>query len=176
MDIQEASDRLEIRNLIDEYAGALDDGSTDRLVGVFTEDAHFFVTQAGSDESLMHYDGSSEIAEIMTLISPFGHTFHIMLNHQVKVSGDSATCLTYCTANHLIGEPAQANLEMYLKYKDDLRRTPEGWKISRRQVIRYWQEVHKLLDPSVEGALGEALQAEDLRPSLRQWAQLALTA
>src|SRR5690349_5156244 len=117
MDVQEASDRLEIRNLIDEYAGALDDGSVDRLVGVFTDDAHFFVSQAGSDDSLMSYDGSSEIAEIMTLISPFGHTFHIMLNHQVKISGDTATSLTYCSANHLIGDPPAANLEMYLKYK-----------------------------------------------------------
>jgi ketosteroid isomerase-like protein len=176
MDVKEASDRLEIRNVIDEYAGALDDGSTDRLVGVFTEDAHFFVSQAGSDESLMSYDGSDEIAEIMTLISPFGHTFHIMLNHQARVSGDSATSLTYCTANHLIGDPPQANLEMYLKYKDDLTRTPEGWKIARRQVIRYWQEVHKLLDASVEEALGAALQEEDLKASLKRWAQLALDA
>jgi ketosteroid isomerase-like protein len=175
VDVQELSDRLEIRNLIDEYAGALDDGSTDRLVGVFTEDAHFFVTQAGSDEPLMHYDGSSEIAQIMTLISPFGHTFHIMLNNQIKVDGDTATSLTYCSANHLIGDE-EANLEMYLKYKDDLQRTPDGWKIARRQVIRYWQEVHKLLDPSVEDALGEALQAEDLKPSLKRWAQLALDA
>jgi ketosteroid isomerase-like protein len=176
VDVQEVSDRLEIRNLIDEYASSLDDGSTDRLVGVFTDDAHFWVTQAGSDESLMSYDGSEEIAQIMTLISPFGHTMHVMLNHQVKVSGDTATSVTYCTANHLLGDPAEANLTMALKYRDEHRRTADGWRIARREVVRYWQEVHRLLDDRVEAALGGALQEEDLKASLRQWAQLALSA
>jgi ketosteroid isomerase-like protein len=176
MDVQEISDRLEIRNLIDEYAGALDDGSVERLVGVFTEDAHFYVTQAGSDASLMSYDGAAEVAEIMTLISPFGHTMHVMLNHQSEVSGDTATSLTYCWANHLIGEPSEANLLMVLKYRDELVRTDAGWRIARRQVIRYWNEVHRLLDDRVEASLGEALQATDLRGSLRDWVQLAVEA
>lgn len=176
MNAQEVSDRLEIRNLIDEYASSIDDRRTDRLVAVFTEDADFFVTQAGSDESLMSYHGASELAEIMTLISPFGHTMHVMLNHQAKVAGDTATALTYCTANHLLGDPAEANLTMALKYKDDLTRTDDGWRIARRQVIRFWNEVHKLLDDSVEGALGAALEADDLKASLRQWSQLALSA
>jgi ketosteroid isomerase-like protein len=175
VNVQEASDRFEIRNLIDEYASSIDDRSVDRLVAVFSKDARFFVTQVGSDDSLMSYDGSSEIADLMTLVSPFGHTLHMMFNHQVQISGDTANALTYCTANHLLGDPAEANLTMAIKYKDELTRTPDGWRISSRQVIRYWQEVHKLLDDSVENALGEALQAEDLKASLRQWAQLALT-
>jgi ketosteroid isomerase-like protein len=176
MDLQEASDRLEIRNLIDEYASSLDDRSVERLVAVFTDDAHFFVSPAGSDESLMAYDGADGIAEIMTLISPFGHTMHVMLNHQVKVTGDTASAFTYCTANHLLGDPPEANLTMALKYKDQLRRTPDGWRIATRQVMRYWQEVHRLLDTSVEEALGPALEAEDLKASLREWASLALSA
>lgn len=176
MNKQEVSDLLEIRNLIDEYASSIDDRSTERLVAVFTDDAQFFVTQAGSDESFMSYNGSSEIGGIMTLISPFGETMHVMLNHQVKLCGDTATGLTYCTANHLLGEPAAANLTMALKYRDQFKRTADGWRIASRQVIRYWQEVHKLLDSSVEEALGEALAAEDLKASLRGWAQLALTA
>jgi ketosteroid isomerase-like protein len=175
MDAQEASDRIEIRYVIDEYASALDDRNIERLVDVFTGDAHFFVSPAGSDESLMSYDGPAGMAEIMTLLSPFGHTFHIMLNHQSQVSGDTATAVTYCSANHLIGDPPEANLEMYLKYRDDLQRTTNGWKVGRRQVIRYWQEVHRLLDSSVEEALGDALAEEDLRPSLKRWAALALS-
>jgi ketosteroid isomerase-like protein len=176
VDPREASDRWEIRNAIDEYASALDDRDVARLVDVFTDDAYFFVSPAGSDESLVSYSGPSGIAEVMELLSGFGETFHVMLNHQASVAGDTATSLTYCSANHLIGDPPQVNLEMHLKYKDELKRTSDGWKIARRQVIRYWQEVHKLLDASVEQALGEALQAEDIGAAVREWAPLALRA
>jgi ketosteroid isomerase-like protein len=176
VDSREASDRWEIRNAIDEYASALDDRDVARLVDVFTDDAYFFVSPAGSDETLVSYSGPSGVAEVMELLSGFGETFHVMLNHQASVAGDTATSLTYCSANHLIGDPPQVNLEMHLKYRDELKRTSEGWKIARRQVVRYWQEVHKLLDTSVEEALGEALQAEDIGAAVRKWAPLALEA
>jgi ketosteroid isomerase-like protein len=174
MDTQQIGDRLEIRDLVDEYAAALDARSVERLVGVFTADARFDVTQHGSDTVLAVYEASEEIAQIMTLISPFATTMHQMLNHQVRLEGDVASGVTYCSANHLVGDPPSANLEMLIIYRDRYRRTVDGWRIAHRRVVRLWNELHPLVDESLERELGEALQRPDLEAALAEWAQRAL--
>jgi hypothetical protein len=176
MDAQEIGDRLEIRDLVDTYAAALDERSVERLVGVFAGDARFDVTQHGSDAVLAVYEGSAQIAQIMTLISPFATTMHQMLNHQVRLESDVATGVTYCSANHLVGEPPRANLQMLIIYRDAYRRSADGWRIAHRRVVRLWNELHPLVGESIERELGEALQRPDLEAALAEWAHRALTA
>ena len=135
---QELSDRLELQDLVFFYSHLIDTKSFDTLRDVFTEDAHIdysaFGGSVGNLEETIAYLKQAVADEI------FPNSQHLNANLQFTVSGDSATGRVMCF------NPMEMNLPnggrqvflLGLWYVDEYRRTPSGWRMSRRAEEKSW--------------------------------------
>jgi hypothetical protein len=57
-------------------------------------------------------------------------------NHRITVDGDTARAISYIRAFHSSapGQPVQ-HWDFLGEYHDDLRQTPDGWRITQRVCI-----------------------------------------
>ncbi|MCU1656992.1 MAG: hypothetical protein JWO57_1648 [Pseudonocardiales bacterium] len=127
------SEADEVRRTLHAYCRLLDERNLAELVQrVYTADA---VDDRKRGAPL---SGPAEIRGYFA--RSFEHvtaTAHILSNVDVDVSGSRATAYSRVTAYHwMIGsDPGRpADFVLLGSYDDDLSRTPDGWRISRRVV------------------------------------------
>jgi hypothetical protein len=126
------------------YCDAIDTKTFDRLVGVFTPDTiGDYSTLYGGAETLRK--GRDEIIRRMHwglgVGSNCGATHHTVGNFIVEVTGDTARAQVNYTAMHRgVGRLEGALYQMWGQYQDELVRTPEGWRVSRRRYISMLRE------------------------------------
>lgn len=131
---QRLLDELEIRNLLARIAQASDEAELDQYMTYMHEDAVWGGT--GFPERRGH-------AEILAgavkrradgIAGPGSHTRHLISTSIVEVQGDAATArsifLFYGNTH------ATPELRMMGVWADELMRTDEGWKLSRRTIVR----------------------------------------
>ena len=135
---QELSDRLELQDLVFFYSHLIDTKSFDPLREVFTEDAHIdysaFGGSVGNLEETIAYLKQAVADEI------FPNSQHLNANLQFTVNGDSATGRVMCF-NPMEMKLPDGGLQVFLIglwYVDEYRRTPGGWRISRRVEEKSW--------------------------------------
>jgi ketosteroid isomerase-like protein len=148
MNLQEVSDRLELRCLVDDYARAIDRREPDRLVATFTEDGYFGVFAPDSETAHAAFRGAAELRSLMGMLSDYGPTMHLMANHYVHIDPDGATAsgTVYALARHVVDrEGTRQNLQMTVRYEDRYRRTDVGWRIAHRRIIRDWNELSPVM-------------------------------
>jgi ketosteroid isomerase-like protein len=130
LSLQEISDRMEIQDLVYEYAAIIDQKRFDDLSEVFTEDARIDYSAVGGPV------GSRDeiIAFLKQVMAMFPNHQHLNANPQIKVDGDTATGRVMCFNPQEIAKPdGTTHIFMVgLWYVDEYRRTPDGWRISRR--------------------------------------------
>lgn len=151
----ELTDRVALRGLVDEYALAVDVRDRDRFAALFTPDGVLAVIEPNESEPSLLYSGSEELRSVLDLLAPFSTTFHVMANHTVEIDGATARATTYCLAHHLteaMDAGGGRDTLMLIRYEDELRRGPDGWRFGRRDVMRQWTEYHaaeraRLVDP-----------------------------
>jgi ketosteroid isomerase-like protein len=133
------TDRLDLRDLAQRYAEAVDRRDVDAFVELFTPDASMGVFEHGEDASVAEYRGRAELATVLELVTFYAATFHIVANHRCDVSGSDATGTTYCLARHLIESDSGAkDIEMLIRYDDTYRKTGGDWQFTRRDIRRQW--------------------------------------
>jgi hypothetical protein len=152
-----ASDLLALRRLIDDYGLAVDTGDGERFAGVFTDDGVLAIYEPDEDEPSSTVQGRAALAEVPSMVAGWHNTFHLMANHYCDVDGDEGEGLVYGLSLHLkVGGPdGERDTYMVQRYRDRYRRVDGSWRISRRDVLRQWTEMHaaertKLAD-SLEG-------------------------
>ena len=119
------TDRDEIVALTIRYATAIDSEQYEMLSTVFTADADLDYGEVG------HWTGAAEVTEFMDLAHRgAANTLHRMSNQIVDVNGDAATARTYVDA--LILGPDGSGVNAIGYYDDELGRTGDGWRISKR--------------------------------------------
>ena len=75
------------------------------------------------------------------LIRQYDVTTYLNGQSTISLHGDSATGESYCLAHHLTTEQGERMLiVMAIRYLDQFRRTPEGWRIARRDLVFDWTE------------------------------------
>jgi hypothetical protein len=142
---QELIDRLALRDLADEYALAVDSRDRARFAALFTPDGVLAVIEPADEEPSLLYCGTEELRGVIDLLRPFSTTFHVMANHTATLDGPTARATTYCMAHHLTeedGRPEGRDTLMLIRYEDELRCGPDGWRFARRDVLRQWTEYH----------------------------------
>jgi ketosteroid isomerase-like protein len=130
LSIQEISDRLEIQQLLIDYANAIDRRDFDALDAIFTADAYIDYRPMGG------IDG--RFPEIKAWLGPalagFPRYQHLVGNMDIRVDGDTATSRTACF-NPMVA-PSQGGdgqvMFLGLWYLDKFVRTPTGWRMSER--------------------------------------------
>jgi hypothetical protein len=137
--LQQISDRREIDDVLIAYCHAIDSHAWDELDAVFTPDAWVDYTVFGGPAG-PYPEIKSFLAEALPR---FAYAQHIISTSRVKLDGDRATARTICTNPVGIREESgEVRHVVYaLWYVDELVRTEQGWRLSRRS-----EEVSHALD------------------------------
>jgi ketosteroid isomerase-like protein len=127
-----AEDHIDIQRLMYRYARCADTRDYEGFTSVFCEDAVF-------DFSGREVTPRAAIQDMMLTLEKYTSTQHQVHNTLYEVDGDTAQGETYCLASHLFQEDGHTmKIDMGITYRDQLRRTPEGWRIALRAFILHW--------------------------------------
>jgi ketosteroid isomerase-like protein len=135
---QEISDRLEIEQLLVRYCYAIDQRDWAAYRAVYTKDAVIDDVSAGPGNSVDDMvEFLSGALERVVLIQ------HAISTTQVEVDGDTASARTICHCPVVL-DRGGGETQMFFQglwYVDDLVRTPDGWKISKRVETDYFHNM-----------------------------------
>ena len=128
------ADHRNIVRVLDRYAEALDSRRWELLSEVFVPELEFDFgewTAASREEA---------VAAIRTYLDGCGPTQHLLGNYRIDINGDAARSRVYVRAFHVgIGAARGKTYEMGGEYRDELRRTSEGWRSYRREGVVFWE-------------------------------------
>ena len=128
--LQQISDRLEIEQLIVDYANAIDRRDFDALDQVFTPDAYIDYRAMGG------IDGQYPAVKawLKPALDKFPGYSHLVGNITTKINGDAATARTLCFNPMTVplGDDKTQVMFLGLWYADKLIRTPAGWRMTER--------------------------------------------
>lgn len=135
---QELSDRFELQDLVYHYAHLIDAKSFDRLREVFTEDAHIDYSAFGG--SVGKLEETIAYLKRAMVEGTFPNSQHLNANLQFTIDGDRASGRVMCFNPMEMTLPDGGNQVFLLGlwYVDEYRRTPQGWRISRRAEEKSW--------------------------------------
>ena len=127
-------DRAEISDLLHRFAQALDRRDWDAYEANFADDGELILPWGG------HKGRVGMAAYVSRDLGRFAATHHISANHQVSVTGDTATSRSYLQAVHVLrpGDPA-SHFDVGGWYDNDYRRTAEGWRLTRVVITPVWE-------------------------------------
>ena len=132
--MQEISDRLEIQELLIRYSDAVDRADWDAFEQVFTDDAVIDYTEMGGPRG-----GVKETRAFLESAMPMFSCFqHMVANTVLDLGGDTARARTICH-NPMVIDRGEGSTHVFfcgLWYRDELVRTPEGWRIKDRYEER----------------------------------------
>lgn len=136
-----AADRMEIDDLHSRYIFALNWQDADTVASLFTEDAVF-------DWLGGIVTGRENIrAEVRNMRAFFGkmedgdapnypaRLRHFVTNKLVDIQGDEASSLAYWFELNNDNRLRWPYVGAYGHYEDGLRRTPDGWRFTRRKIF-----------------------------------------
>lgn len=140
LDQQEISDRFELQDLIYRYSELIDARDVEPLRSeIFTEDAHIDYSAFGG--SVGNVDETLEFLRQALVPEVFPNTQHLNANIQLKINGDTATGRVMCyNPMEMVMDGGKVDVFMLgLWYLDEYRRTPQGWRMSRREEVKSWK-------------------------------------
>jgi ketosteroid isomerase-like protein len=133
--VQGLLDREAIRDTLLRYASTIDVKDWDGLRQVFTEDAVIRLVdqqpKQGIDEILAYIQHRTRRRE-------WQH--HLLSVYHVDIAGDDAEALTYHTSHQRTAGKPDHVLVLVARYRDRLRRTGEGWKITEKSLELGWYD------------------------------------
>jgi ketosteroid isomerase-like protein len=132
---------LEIRNILARLAHLADRGETDTYVALLTDDivwampANPTIGLAASERR-----GRDEIARGQRERMAAGHqgpgsnTMHVVTTIAVDVAPDGDLALAESSFQYWGDTATAPAIRNMGRYRDELRRTPDGWKLARRSI------------------------------------------
>jgi 3-phenylpropionate/cinnamic acid dioxygenase small subunit len=138
LSIQEISDRLEIDQLLIRYCHAIDERDWHTYRSVYTEDAVIDDIGAGPGNTIdQMVEFLSQALENVVSIQ------HAISTSRVDIDGDVARAKTVCHCPVVLPTD-NGETEMFFQglwYEDELVRTQDGWKISKRAERKYFHNM-----------------------------------
>ena len=125
------ADRLEITDVLNRYASALDGRDWELLASCF------------SDHATLDYDtsgvfGRAEFVEhCATGLARMKATQHYVTNVVITIDGERARSTSYVLAQHVRSDDVTFTLGG--TYHDTLAQTDEGWRITDRRFVTAWK-------------------------------------
>lgn len=128
--LEQISDRLELTQLVHDYAYAIDEKAFERLDKVFTPQAFIDYTAMGGIKG----EYPQIRAWLPEALKHFPHYMHFVGNLSFEIRGDTATGKVACFNPMVIPRQEGGTETMFLGlwYFDQYARTQEGWRISER--------------------------------------------
>jgi hypothetical protein len=141
--LQQAADRLAIRNLVDQYAYCADTRDAQGQMALFTEDTHFVVfMDAKSPEPTQVINKRADLFPVFDNLNTYRATMHFNGQSTVlKLDDQVATGILYCIAHHqTIKDGAQTLMIANIKYHDTFVKEKGKWLFSERKLRVDWIE------------------------------------
>jgi hypothetical protein len=130
------------------------------VLELFTEDAHLAINGkhvASGRASIEQYlRTGAAVRSVGASDETLRVSYHIMGAPAIDLDGDDASTQTYAVAHLVVGQPGNGGkvLVRGLRYLDDWRRTPVGWRIcDRLHVADFGVEVPALYAATYEDRL-----------------------
>jgi ketosteroid isomerase-like protein len=145
--LEEATDRLAIRELVEAYAHCADRRDAKGQMSLFTPDAHFVVYMDAKDpKPSMELHSRDALAPVFADLNQYAATMHFLGQTTIgTLSGDLGTGETYCMPHHLTVKDGDRGLMIAaLRYYDTFAKTDGTWMFSERKLYVDWIEQRKL--------------------------------
>jgi len=136
--LSEIADRLAIEAVLSRYAWALDAKEFDKLDEVFTPDAELDYTTAGGIKG-SYPEVKAWLTKVLTFFAAYQH---LVTNKEITIDGDTATSRAgfYNPMGHDRADGTRAYFHCGGEYRDQLVRTPDGWRIRNRFEQTIWMD------------------------------------
>lgn len=128
-------DRQAIEDTLYTYASSIDQKDYATLRTTFADDA---VAQYAGAPEIHGGDAIVKWIEEMSVDQSFQH--HFINVYHVDVDADDARTFTYHTSHQLKVDDPDTDLLIVGRYRDVLRRTDDGWKITEKRMEVGWME------------------------------------
>jgi hypothetical protein len=144
---RDASERLAIEELIDDYARQADLGDIHAQSLLFVEDARMLLFLEGDDEATEVFHGRAQISPVFAALRRFEQRMNLNGQRTVRFLGHNrATCESYAMTRH-VGrhEDGGGVLLSYVRFVDGLIKQAGEWRFRERQLHILFRE-HRALD------------------------------
>jgi len=140
--LQEAEDRLAIRELVDAYAYCADTRDAQGQMALFTEDTHFVVyMDSKSPVPSQTINTRADLFPVFDNLNTYKTTMHFNGQSTMQLDGDRATGIAYCMAHHLtIENDIQKLMVAAIRYHDTFIKQNGTWLFSERKLLVDWIE------------------------------------
>lgn len=128
--IEEISARLEITQVLTDYATAVDSGRFDDLGAVFTDDAVIDYRVMGGIIGTPT-QVTAWLGEVLPLFSAY---CHLVGNVDINIDVDGATAMARSLCLNPLQTPDTSTVLIGLWYNDTLTCTDDGWRITSRTL------------------------------------------
>jgi len=129
------ADRIAITDTIYRYASCIDVKDLDGIRAVLADDLW---AQYGNAEPVL--GGDAVAAWIAEMTAPVIWQHHLLSVYHVDLDGDEAKALVYHTSHQIFEDDPDSAKLLVGRYHNELRREPDGWKISRLVLELGWAE------------------------------------
>jgi ketosteroid isomerase-like protein len=142
MTLEEAADRLAIRELIDAYAHCADRRDAKGQMALFTENTAFHVfMDSRSPEPTYILHGRDALAPIFEDLNQYQATTHFNGQSTIRLEGDRATGESYCIAHHLKVDGDNRTLMLAsIRYLDQFVKLDGVWLFAERKLMVDWTD------------------------------------
>jgi hypothetical protein len=145
--VEEAADRLALRELVEAYAHCADRRDAKGQMSLFTTDTHFVVYMDAKDPNPSQELNSREaLAPVFADLDQYAATMHFVGQSTIfTLNGGRATGEAYCIAHHLMVDGEKRRLLVaYLRYLDTFAQIDGTWLFAERLLYVDWLEERSL--------------------------------
>lgn len=133
--VRHLQDRAEITDVLYRYASTIDSFDRDGLRSLLADDLW---AQYGNAEPIS--GGDAVAAWIAEATASVVWQHHLLSVYHVEVDGDRASALVYHTSHQVFEDDPDTAKLLVGRYQNELRREPDGWRISRLVLEILWGE------------------------------------
>lgn len=128
-------DRADIKEVLYKYSSSVDSFDTDGVRSCLADDIW---AKYGNGEPVTDGDTLANWIAEATATCIWQH--HLLNVYHVTIDGDQASTVSYLTSYQVFEADPKAAIILVARYHDELKRTADGWRISKRIMELLWGE------------------------------------
>jgi ketosteroid isomerase-like protein len=142
MTLEQAADRLAIRELIDAYAHCADRRDAKGQMALFTENTAFHVfMDSRSPEPTYILRGRDALEPVFEDLNQYQATTHFNGQSTIRLEGERAAGESYCIAHHLKVDGNNRTLMLAsIRYLDQFVKQDGVWLFAERKLMVDWTD------------------------------------
>jgi len=145
LSLEEAADRIAIRELIDAYAHCADRRDAEGQMALFTKDTRFIVyMDSKSDQVSMDLTGRDSLKPVFDNLNTYQTTTHFNGQSTIRINdSDRSNAIgeSYCLAHHVSVVDNQRTLMVAsIRYHDKFSKQDGRWFFAERKLLVDWTE------------------------------------